>query len=83
MSATAASGESMSLTRLTTKAPAALAASAETTRSGLRPDCEIARKRAPRSFRQGVEYTELTDGACEAVGVSARVSMRYFAKVAA
>jgi hypothetical protein len=46
-SAAAASGEFSSFTSATTRAPASFAARAVASRSGLRPDCEIARKRHP------------------------------------
>ena len=46
-SARPASGERSSLTRASTCAPARRAASTEASRSGLLPDCEIARHSAP------------------------------------
>ena len=54
-SASAASGESSSLTRATTKAPPRRARPATAaSRSGLRPDCEIARQSSALHVRRGV-----------------------------
>ena len=76
-SAISASGEPSAFTSATTKAPASRAARVVTRRSGLRPDCEIARKRqSARSWRR---VTDDTDGAADAVSTPRRVSKRYFA----
>src|SRR5437763_10802296 len=80
-SAIDARGESSSFTAATTSAPASCAARADATRSGLRPDCEMARKRqSRRSWR--APYTDATDGAADDVMTPSLVSKRYFAKVA-
>jgi len=48
ISASAASGEAVSLTKATTIAPCRCASSLAAMRSGLRPDCEIAINGMPR-----------------------------------
>ncbi len=51
-------------------------------RSGLRPDCEMARYNASVMCGRAA-YTELTDGAAETVMSPSCVSNTYFAYVAA
>ncbi len=81
-SAISASGESSELHSATTQAPQDFALAAAASRSGLRPDWEIARNKTPR--RSGfASYSELSDGAAEEVSTFVWLSMRYFAKVAA
>ena len=58
------------------------AAAAAASRSGLAPDCEIAMNRTP-SRSAFVAYTELIDGAADEASRPVRVSIRYFANVAA
>src|SRR5882757_8786749 len=77
-SAAAMSGESALLQSARTVAPDDFAAATEASKSGLRPDWEIAMNRQPRTSC-GTPYTELTDGAAEAVSTRAWVSIKYLA----
>src|ERR1051326_4437538 len=61
MEAISASGESGSLTSATTIAPESRAAAAAASRSGLRPDCDIARHSVLRS-ESGASKTEKIEG---------------------
>ncbi len=56
-----ASGDAGSFTTASVSAPPARACSAEAIRSGLRPDCDMATKSAPRR-RCGQWYTDASDG---------------------
>ena len=78
MSQDAASGEATSLTRATVSAPSRRAVSASSTRSGLRPDCEIARKSAP-AIRGRALKIEPIDGPTEETTSPMRISRRYLA----
>ena len=79
----AASGDASALTMLTTSAPASRAALAESTRSGLCPDCEIARNNVRSRLRHLVWKIDEIDGECDATGVAVSISIRCFALVAA
>src|ERR1700761_2107269 len=81
-SAAWASGEFSTLTNATIIAPAAFALATVANRSGLAPDWDIAINTVPRRSDLAA-YTELTEGAAEEVSSPIRVSIRYFAKVAA
>src|ERR1700735_5164542 len=81
-SAAWARGDDSALTSATTRAPPFFAARTVASRSGLAPDCEIARNIVPARFG-AASYTEVTEGAAEEVRMLSRVSMRYFANVAA
>jgi len=65
-SAAAIKGESALLESAKTVAPQAFAEATEASKSGLRPDCEMAMNRHPRTSCV-TPYTELTEGAAEAV----------------
>ena len=73
--AISASGESGSLTKATTIAPESRAAPAAASKSGLRPDCDIARQSMLRS-ESGALKTEKIDGESEDVRMPSRVSTR-------
>ena len=77
-SAAAISGASGLLHRAIIVAPASLAAATEASKSGLRPDCDSARNKQPRRSCE-TPYTELTEGAADAVSTPARVSIKYLA----
>ena len=81
-SARRATGEVSSLTRAITKAPAALAPSMAPIRSGLLPDWDMARHATPAMSGVALKR-ELIEGAAEEVRMLRRVSIRYWAKVAA
>ena len=73
----AASGAPVSFRMPTTSAPPRRAARASSIRSGLRPDCEIARNSAPSSTSE-VPYVETMLGPIDATGSPSVVSIRYF-----
>src|SRR5688500_14082360 len=77
-----ARGEDVSLTSATVSAPSSRPAWARLRMSGLRPDCETARKSAPRILGRA-SYTDVTDGPTEAVTRPEWISRRYLTKVAA
>ena len=81
-SAAWANGEDSAFTSATTRAPAFFAARTVASRSGLAPDCEMARNTVPARFGTA-SYTDVTEGAAEEVRTLSRVSIRYFANVAA
>src|SRR6516162_7176387 len=64
----AANGLSVSLTMAAVRAPEAFAEDADSIRSSLRPDCEIARNSWPSS-RKSLRYTEVILGAASATGM--------------
>ena len=59
-----------------------VAARTVASRSGLAPDWEMARNTVPARFGTA-SYTEVTEGAADEVRMLSRVSIRYFANVAA
>ena len=73
--AISASGESASLTKATTIAPESRAARAAASKSGLRPDCDIARQSVLES-ESGALNTEKIDGDSEDDKMPSRVSTR-------
>ena len=76
VSAISASGDVSSFTSATTSAPALACASTVASRSGLRPDCEIAMHNA-RRVDTGASNSDTTDGAADATGTPTIVSIRY------